>query len=98
MSTSMLNLIASFPLIASSNLKKHPEPTLIETISGWYIFPDFNWESIKLQNTFKERHEFDGQGGLACCNSWGRKELDTTERLNWTELNWSPSRSLEVHG
>jgi len=30
----------------------------------------------------------DGQGGLACCNSWGRKESDTTERLNWTELNW----------
>ena len=30
----------------------------------------------------------DGQGGLACCNSWGRKELDTTEWLNWTELNW----------
>ena len=37
-------------------------------------------------------HEFgwtlgvsDGQGGLACCNSCGRKELDTTERLNWTE-------------
>ena len=31
----------------------------------------------------------DGQGGLACCSSWGRKELDTTERLNWTELNWT---------
>ena len=30
--------------------------------------------------------EFYGQGGLACCNSWGRKESDTTERLNWTEL------------
>ena len=30
----------------------------------------------------------DGQGGLVCCNSWGRKESDTTERLNWTELNW----------
>ena len=35
-------------------------------------------------------HEFgwtpgvgDGQGGLACCGSWGRKGLDTTERLNW---------------
>ena len=33
-------------------------------------------------------HEFeltpgvgDGQGGLVCCNSWGRKESDTTERL-----------------
>ena len=25
----------------------------------------------------------DGQGGLACCNSWGLKELDTTEWLNW---------------
>ena len=28
----------------------------------------------------------DRQGGLACCDSWGRKELDTTEWLNWTEL------------
>ena len=34
-------------------------------------------------------HEFerapgvgDGQRGLACCDSWGRKESDTTERLN----------------
>ena len=26
----------------------------------------------------------DGQGGLACCGSWGHKESDTTERLNWT--------------
>ena len=26
----------------------------------------------------------DRQGGLACCDSWGRKESDTTERLNWT--------------
>ena len=24
-----------------------------------------------------------GQGGLACCDSWGRKESDMTERLNW---------------
>jgi len=27
----------------------------------------------------------DGQGGLACCDSWGLKELDMTEWLNWTE-------------
>ena len=39
-------------------------------------------------------HEFewtpgvgDGQGGQVCCNSGGRKESDTTEQLNWTELN-----------
>ena len=38
-------------------------------------------------------HEFgwtpgvgDGQGGLACCDSWGCKESDPTEWLNWTEL------------
>ena len=42
-------------------------------------------------------HEFgwtpgvgDGQGGLACCDSWGRKESDRTERLNWTELTECP--------
>ena len=36
-------------------------------------------------------HEFeqaprvgDGQGGLACCSPWGRKESDMTERLNLT--------------
>ena len=28
----------------------------------------------------------DGQGGLAFYDSWGHKESDTTERLNWTEL------------
>ena len=27
----------------------------------------------------------DGQGGLACCSPWGRKELDMTEQLNCTE-------------
>ena len=27
------------------------------------------------------------KGGLACCNSWGGKESDTTERLNWTEAS-----------
>ena len=42
-------------------------------------------------------HEFgwtlgigDGQGGQVCCGSWGLKESDMTERLNWTELNVTP--------
>ena len=51
-------------------------------------------------------HEFgwtpgvgDGQGGLACCDSWGCKESDTTERLNWQPLSkflflLSPNLSL----
>ena len=37
-------------------------------------------------------HEFEwtlgvGDGGLACCDSWGRKESDMTELLNWTECS-----------
>ena len=39
-----------------------------------------------------DRHEFewttgvgDAQGCLACCSSWGRKESDTAEELNWTD-------------
>ena len=46
-------------------------------------------------------HEFewtlgvgDGQGGLVCCNSWGCKEPDMTERLNW--LNWTESCFISV--
>ena len=38
----------------------------------------------------------EGRGGLACCRPWGRKESDTTERLNWTELNWTLYRELTV--
>ena len=41
-------------------------------------------------------HEFewtpgvgDRQGGLVCCDSWVREELDTTEPLNCSELNWN---------
>ena len=47
-------------------------------------------------------HEFeqapgvdDGQGGLVCCSPWGHKELDTTERLNWTELKSLTSAKRE---
>ena len=38
----------------------------------------------------------DGQGGLACCSPWSCKELDRTDRLNWTELSsygWSRADS-----
>ena len=32
----------------------------------------------------------DGQGGPACCSSWGCKEWDTTEQLNWTDRSSLP--------
>ena len=38
----------------------------------------------------------DGQGGLACCDSWGRKESDMTEWLNWTELNWTEEWAMQL--
>ena len=55
-----------------------------------------------------DEHEFewtlglgDGQGGLACCSSWGRKEPDMTERLNWTDVKISvlktDTHSLSTH-
>ena len=31
-------------------------------------------------------------GKPGCCSSWGCKESDTTERLNWTELNWKEEK------
>ena len=47
-------------------------------------------------------HEFawtpgagDGQGGLACCDSWVRKESDMAERLNWIEP-WKPTDNLKI--
>ena len=52
--------------------------TTEDEMAGWYHWLD--------------GHEFewtlgvgDGQGGLVCCDSWGLKESDTTEWLNWTE-------------
>ena len=44
----------------------------------------------------------DGQGGLACYGSWGRKESDMTEQLNWTDsfyilgLSWGVSELIFV--
>ena len=43
-----------------------------------------NWMDMSL-GELRELGVGDGQGGLACCNSWGHKESDRTERLN--ELN-----------
>ena len=38
----------------------------------------------------------DGQGGLVCYDSWGRKESDMTERLNWTEPKSLPPKPQTV--
>ena len=50
-----------------------------------------------------DRHMFewtpgvgDGQGGLACCDSWGRKESDTNERRNWTDVCLDINKCLYI--
>ena len=50
-----------------------------DEMAGWHHRLD-GWESEWTLGVG------DGQGGLACCDSWGCKESDPTERLNWTEL------------
>ena len=52
-----------------------------DEMAGWYHWLDgheFEWTP----------GDGDGQGGLACCDSWGRRESDTTERLNWINDNY----------
>ena len=56
--------------------------TTEDEMAGWHHWPDGR-ESKWTPGVG------DGQGGLACCDSWGCKELDMTERLNWIELNWT---------
>ena len=53
------------------------------------------WDGWMASPTHAHKSEWtpgvgDGQGGLACCDSWGHKESDTTERLDWTEyiVDW----------
>ena len=54
--------------------------TTVDEMAGWHHWLDGR------ESEWTHRAG-DGQGGLGCYDSWGRKELDTTERLNWTELN-----------
>jgi len=53
--------------------------TTEDEMAGWHHWLDARESEWTLRVG-------DGQGCLACCDSWGRKESDTTERLNWTEL------------
>ena len=64
--------------------------------AGWYLGQEGKGtteDEMPGWHHLLDGHEFewslgicDGQGGLAWCDSWGLKESDMTERLNWTEL------------
>ena len=74
-----LNLQYFGHLIWSVDSWKEEKGTTEDEMAGWHHQLDghgFGWTP----------GVGDGQGSLACCGSWSRKESDTTERLNWTEL------------
>ena len=76
----------------ANSLEKTPMLGKIEgrRRSRWTEDEMGGWQHWLNGHEFKWTLEVgDGQGGLVCCNSWGRKELDTTEWLNWTELKLS---------
>ena len=50
---------------------------------GWMAWPT-QWAWVWVNSGVG-----DGQGGLACCSPWGRRESDTTEQLNWTESRYT---------
>ena len=56
-------------------------------IRGWQRMRWLDGITDSMDVSLSELGVGDGQGGLAWCNSWGCKELDTTERRNWTELS-----------
>ena len=72
--------------------------SLVKTPDAWKDWRQEKWmtqDEMVGWHHWLDGHEFEkppgvgeGQGGLACCDSWGCKESDTNERLNWTELNW----------
>ena len=64
---------------AGKDWRQEKKGTTEDEIAGWHHWLDGH-ESEWTPGVG------DGQGGPACCNSWGLKESDTTERLNWTEL------------
>ena len=61
-----------------------------QRMDGWMASPT-RWTWVWVNSGVG-----DGQGGLACCDSWGRKELDTTERLNWTEQTGRIQHSCSI--
>ena len=66
---------------AEKDWRQEEKGTTEDEMAGWHRrlnAHEFGWTLAVFG---------DGQGGLGCCGSWSHKESDTTERLNWTELN-----------
>ena len=67
---------------AGKEWRRKEKGTTEDEMVGWHLWCD--------------EHEFEqalgvgeGQGSLACCSPWGRKESGMTEPLNWTEITYN---------
>ena len=55
---------------------------------GWQRMRWLNGITDSMNTNLSKLWEMVMKRNLECCSPWGHKELDTTERLNWIELNW----------
>ena len=60
---------------AGRNWGQEEKGTTEDVMAGWH-------HGLDGRESERSPGDGDGQGGLACCDSWGRKESDTTEGLN----------------
>ena len=72
-------------LDAGRDWRQEVKGTTEDQMAGWHHWLD----GCESESTLEVG---DGQGGLAWYDSWGHKESDTTERLNWTELRSKTGR------
>ena len=68
---------------AGRDWRQEEKGTTEDEMAGWH-----HWlNGLDARESEWTPGDGDGQGGIACCDSWGLKESDMTEWLNWTELN-----------
>ena len=63
---------------AGKDWRQEKKGTTEDEMIAWHHWLD--WHEFEQAPGVVER-----QGSLVCCSPWGHKELDTTERLNWTD-------------
>ena len=64
---------------AGKDWRQEEKGTTEDEMVEWHH--QLDWHALEQAPGVSE-----GQGSLPCCGSWGYKELDTTEWLNWIEL------------
>ena len=65
-------------------LEEQPQGVLVSLLRTISMFAKGWWHDRLDVHEFEQAPEVGkGQGSLACCSSWGCKESNTTERLNW---------------